>query len=233
MPDTDIQLWEAARATWEREVRIEASRAKAASFALVAMAVLFGVKLVGTVVPVPFGSPPVVEIGVLVATAVLFLRWLAQAVTLPAVMGSAPLRWTSSGAVWSFFLPIFGLWRPFYVVRELYDHFTPNGVPEPAPKPRLDGSGGYRHVEMVSAPPPRAIVNASIGAWWGFFVAARLIGDGSGALLYPALSDTLSIISAVLAVLVVRSIDGRIAERFRRLAHASDDELAAWQIRVA
>jgi hypothetical protein len=235
VPDIDIQSWVAARATWQREVGVESSRARVACIALACTAALRAAQLACAVFPVStavFLQLQSVDTLLLCVTVVLFLRWLAHAVKLASAMSSAPLQWTGSGAVWSFFIPIISLWRPFYVLRDLRDHLAPNGVPEPAPRPRLDGSGGYRHVEMDSAPPPRALVNASIGAWWGFFISARVLGVGIVATNYGVVAELLSITSAILGVLVVRSIDGRVTERFRRLHHASDDELAAWNIRA-
>lgn len=164
------------------------------------------------------------QMTMLVVTAVLFLRWLSLVVTLSRTTSTTPLRWTASEAVWGFFIPIISLYRPYQVLRDVHDQLAPDGVPEPAPRARLDGSGGYRSVPMEKAPPPRALPHASIGAWWGLFVAERLLGAfGTGA-------QVLAIGAAALAVLVVRSVQARLEERYRRLRHASDEELEAWGI---
>lgn len=166
------------------------------------------------------------EKAMLVVTAVLFLRWLALVVTLSRATSTTPLRWTASAAVWSFFIPLVSLYRPYHVLRDVHNLLAPEGVPEPAPRPRLDGSGGYRNVPMEKAPPPRTLPHASIGAWWGLFVAERMLGGfGLGA-------QVLAIGAALLAVLVVRSVEARLEERHRRLRYASDEELSAWGLAV-
>ncbi len=220
------------RAEWDRDISAERSRARIAS---VALAVTGATRLVDFAlvsrVPTSVVTLGLAELVLLVVTAVVFLRWLARAVSFAQAMSPTRLRWTSSSAVWSFFVPIVALWRPYQVVRDLHDALAPSGVPEPAPTPILDGSGGYRHVAMKSAPPPRALPHASIGAWWGFFMATRLVGFG-GASNQEVLGTFFAMVSAALGILVVRAIDGRIAERFRRVRHASDEELDAWKIRA-
>ncbi len=80
---------------------------------------------------------------------------------------------------------------------------------------------------MEKAPPPRTLPHASIGAWWGLFVAERLVAR------FGVFSEVLAIGAAVLAVLVVRAVQGRLEERHRRVHHASDEELEAWGLRRA
>src|SRR5262249_19684248 len=115
-----------------------------------------------------------------------------------------------------------------------HDRLDPEGVPEPAPRPRADGTGGYRHVAMEKAPPPGRLPAAWIGAWWGFYLLGGLVATVLAVILSPSLSIFMTngaeVASAVLAVLAVRAIDGRIAERNRRLQHASDEELTEWGI---
>jgi hypothetical protein len=129
-------------------------------------------------------------------------------------------------------------------MRDLHDRLAPDGVPEPAPRPRLDGAGGYRRVQIEKAPPPRALPHASIGAWWGLYLFGGLIAKGTtmffGAGLPSASTIGMTasaaalaeIASAGLAILAVRSIDARLAERQRRLHHATDEELTEWGIDV-
>ena len=124
--------------------------------------------------------------------------------------------------MWSFFIPIVSFYRPYQVLRDVHDQLEPDGVPEPAPRPRLDGSGGYRSVAMEKAPPPRTLPHAFIGAWWALFIAERIVSS------FGLVSEVLAIGAALLAVLVVRSVEARLEERHRRLHHASDEELEAW-----
>jgi hypothetical protein len=168
----------------------------------------------------------------------VFLRWLARAVAAAGVLDPVRgLAWTPSEAVLAFLIPVVNLVQPYRVLRDLHDGLAPAGVPEPAPRPLLDGAGGYRRVEMAHAPRAGAVRHAALGAWWGCYVASRGLGWVASAM--PALataefirsravfiaSDVASIAAAWLAVRMVRAIDSRVAERHRRLAYASDEEL--------
>lgn len=90
---------------------------------------------------------------------------------------------------------------------------------------------------MAHAPLAGAVHHAALRAWWGLYVASR--GLGWLASVMPELtvaefirsrvafiaSDVASIAAAWLAVRMVRAIDSRVAERHRRLAYASEEEL--------
>jgi hypothetical protein len=164
------------------------------------------------------------EVAILLFAAGAFLTWLSRAITLSAGLSVTSIPWTASKAVWGFFIPIVNLYQPYQVLRDLHDQLAPDGVPEPAPRPRMDNPGGYRHVAMEKAPPPRTLPRASIGAWWWLFIAERLL---SGVMF---VGTACAIAAALLAILVVRAIEGRLEERYRRVRHASDEELEAWGI---
>jgi hypothetical protein len=189
-----------------------------------------------------FQAGGVAELVMLLVTGVLFLRWLAQAVKVARdLQVSPPLAWTPSQAVWGFFIPFVNMVRPYQVLRDLHDALDPAGVPEPAPRPRLDGAAGYRKVELEKAPPPAKLPHASIGAWWALYILGGIVGrsaasNGPGALevmssrTMSIVSDAIEIGSASLAILVVLAISARLAERQRRLRYATDAELVSWGI---
>ena len=189
-----------------------------------------------------FRAGAIAEIGMLLLTGVLFLRWLAQAVKAARdLQVSPPLAWTPSQAVWGFFIPFVNMVRPYQVLRDLHDVLDSAGIPEPAPRPRLDGAAGYRTVELEKAPPPAKLPHASIGAWWALYILGGIVGrgassNGPGALevmssrTMSIVSDAIEIGSASLAILVVLAISARLAERQRRLRYATDAELVSWGI---
>ena len=184
------------------------------------------------------------QLALLLTAAVLFLRWLSQTVNVVRdLQVSPPLAWTASQAVWGFFIPFINLTRPYQVLRDLHDVLAPDGVPEPAPRPRLDGASGYRKIEMEKAPPPAKLPHASIGLWWAFYLLGGLVSrvaasshEGRGALALissrtaSVASNVFEVVSAGLAILVVLAISARLAERQRRLRYASDEELVSWGI---
>ncbi|WP_437481608.1 DUF4328 domain-containing protein [Sorangium sp. So ce1014] len=251
-----VRGWAEAREAWSRDVRVVRRRARAAIAGLVAMgAVAAFTALVGAWHIVLLGWTEVsastwqlasafreagglLELGLGLLAGALFLCWLARAVALAFVLD--PVRgfhWTPAESVLVFFIPVVNLVQPYRVLRDLHDGLATAGVPEPAPRPLLDGAGGYRRVEMAHAPRAGAVHHAALGAWWGLYVTSR--GFGWLASVMPDLtvaefirsrvafiaSDVASIAAAWLAVRMVRAIDSRVAERHRRLAHASDEEL--------
>lgn len=245
------------RAAWDREVATAHGWARGASAALIgmgfthicitalsdpqitAMFVGSSTDRVGQLQLV--SSARLFHQGLHLVTVVLFLLWLSKSVNVARQLGiSPPLAFTASEACWGFFIPLINLVRPYQVIRDLHDRLAPDGVPEPAPKPRTDGVGGYRRIELEKAPPPAPLPHASIGAWWalylfgGWLPAIVLLTFGGVAAkpgrLFQLAPPAMEVLSAVLAVLVVRAIDGRLAERHRRLHHATDEELTEWGV---
>src|ERR1700733_14695214 len=119
--------WKALRGGWDHDVPVAQRRAKLAMVALLVIAAshvftavvglwqvqLLGdldgphasletLKLVGTLLQVAGAA----ELGLVIVTGVLFLRWLAWTVTTArAMIGTPHLGWTASKAVWGFFIP--------------------------------------------------------------------------------------------------------------------------------
>lgn len=253
-----------ARKGWSRGTEITRRRGKAAAAALIVIAVLHvysagvaswqislleGVQLGRTsnaalqLSDTLLQRGAVAELVMQLITGVLFLRWLFEAVRVTREFQVSPhLSWTPSAAVWGFFLPFVNLVRPYQVLRDLHDRLDPAGVPEPAPRPRLDGAGGYRKIELEKAPPPAKLPHASIGAWWALYLIGGAVGgavaSNTGTTIPEFISsretlivaDAIELGAAMLAVLVVLTISARVVERRRRLHHASDEELMDWGI---
>jgi hypothetical protein len=257
-----MRQWREAREAWERDVQVTQGRARAAVGALVVTA---GVRVFQIAVAAwqialldgvraGVGSQECLEVSdalaqvgriaafvMLPVTAALFLRWLSRALRVGRAVSTTGIGWSPREAVWSFFLPVISIVRPYHVIRDLHDQLAPDAVPEPAARPRFDGAGDYRSVPLEKAPPPVTLPHASIGAWWALFIVHQLLGNiggpSSGAaataqssLKLGAFVEVVAIAAALLAVLVVRALTGRLAERYRRVRHASDEELEAWGI---
>jgi heme/copper-type cytochrome/quinol oxidase subunit 2 len=62
----------------------------------------------------------VASIVALVVTAVLFIRWLLQARRNVLALGARGLVHSRDWAVWGWFIPIIGLFRPYQVVNEIW-----------------------------------------------------------------------------------------------------------------
>lgn len=146
-------------------------------------------------------------------TAVLFIRWLLQARRNAVALGAGELVHSRHTAAWSWFVPVIGLFLPYQVVKEIWQASDP--APEPAPRARR--------------------VPRLLPVWWGFWVAANLLGqlgfrmnwglgpasdwndyaDVERVMLATAVP---SIVAALLAIRVVRGLDARQRARTLRLA---------------
>jgi hypothetical protein len=257
---TVMGTWDLRRDKWATEV---ATARKRARFTIAALALTAGLAAYMSLVSVwqigllddaarGVRSQPMLELSdtmfelgslaqlvVLLATGVGFLMWLAKTVAATRAMTTIALGWTPSQAVWGFFIPFVNFVRPYRVVRDVHDRLDPEGVPEPAPRPRPDKAADYRNVPIERAPLPAPLPHASIRLWWGLYIVgsfleraeSRPTGESIEALLFArklgTVSSLVEIAGALLAIKVVRALDARLAERHRRLHHASDEELDA------
>jgi hypothetical protein len=181
----------------------------------------------------------------LLATGVCFLRWVHKVTALTRALGGETLRWTPRQAVLGFIIPFLNFVRPYQVMRDLHAHLAPDAVPAPPMQVRADETTGYRQVELKAPPPPKRLPHAFVGAWWGCFVAGKILVDIaplSHRLGYPAtaarsplfsLAALLEIAATVFTVLMVRAVTARLQERFRRLRHTPVEALQAAGITVA
>ena len=129
-----------------------------------------------------------VNLGMLVLTAIAFLRWIRRAYE---NAGATGLRMENEPgyAVWCWFVPILNLWGPFVIVGAVHHH----AMREQARwVPRLWwatylGSGIVARVSQV------------------MMEGVKTMSDWHVALSWGALGDAMAVISAVLAVVVVRA----------------------------
>lgn len=145
-------------------------------------------------------------------TVVLYCRWLHRAYDNVVVLASrgrfgAPLRYRPSQAVWSFFIPLVNLVRPYRVIVELW---------------RCSGPISEGRV-----------FSCLIGAWWAMWLSGPVIsrcarrmvegaGEGTERLMsawsVAAVGQLLMVGAAVLAIMVIREIGQRQAARADWLA---------------
>lgn len=140
----------------------------------------------------------------LLVVGVCFLVWTYRLNRNLRVLGVAGLKFTPGWAVGYFFIPIISLWRPYQVFREIWQ------ASDPGPAPR---SG--RAWQNLPAP-------ALLGFWWVLLLVTNVVDRLSAQT--PNNADTeitsavFSLISAVLAVAVVRVFTARQEKTARLLA---------------
>jgi len=187
----------------------------------------------------------IAQLLVLAVTGVVFLRWLHRTVKLTRALGGDTLRFTPRDAMLGFIVPFWNIQRPYHIVRDVHDHLAPEAVPEPPVQVHAGESMGYRQVAMVEPPPPMKLPHASIGAWWGFFWVSNIISNVAGRQHGTGLDDILlvntlnnvadgvDIVAASLGVLMVRGVNARLQERYRRIRHNPPEALQAAGIELS
>jgi hypothetical protein len=149
---------------------------------------------------------------------VAFLMWFHRSHRNLPSLGATGLRFTPGWAVGWWFIPVFSLFRPYQVMKEIW-----RGS-DPATRPGL---------EEPPWPPPST---AMVGWWWGLFLLmgfareastfttrdCHSINDWIGATWLGIGCCALTVIAALLAILVVRRVTANQEERFRLLAEQAD-----------
>lgn len=154
-------------------------------------------------------------IGLIVAI-VFFVRWFRRAYRNLPALGAEPLRFRRGWAVWGWFVPILGWFRPKQIANDIWRASDPEA-------PSAEG-GPSRWQEKP--------VPGLFQLWWAAYlistfldnVAARyslraddVDGYDAEAVAYMV-ADTAAILAAVLAVLVIRRTTARQEARAARLA---------------
>ena len=152
-----------------------------------------------------------IQIAVLIATAIAFLMWLHRVRRNLTALGAKGLRFSPGWSVGWWFVPIMNVFRPFQIVNETWQASDPGAAGDDWPSARY-------------AP--------LIGGWWVLFLisgfvgnyATRMVmrGDTASELIAASWvyvgSEGLAIPAAILAILLVRGINRRQEEKHRHLA---------------
>jgi hypothetical protein len=172
-----------------------------------------------------------------IATAGVFLWWLANVVRLTNALSPRRLRWGPVASVLWFFVPMMNLFLPCTVLYQVNAALVPSAIPEPLPRAVADPSSGYREIRWSPFPAPPPLPRASILAWWCTYCLGSLLrwsancgclgecslGVWSASLLAPMVD----IVSIAFAIVMVRGITGRLVERLRRIEHNDDEVVRA------
>jgi Domain of unknown function (DUF4328) len=158
----------------------------------------------------------IAQVLVLIAAAVLFLRWFYRAYSNLEPLGATALRSRRGWAIGIWFVPILNLWRPKQLADDIWRASDP-GRP-------IQQGGGWRDAK----------VPALLGWWWGFYLLTWLVANyalrseggvadieqemtATGAYL---VSDVTAIVAALLAIKVVTRLTERQEARASKVRAA-------------
>lgn len=155
-----------------------------------------------------------VDLAILIGTGITFLMWFHRVrANLPA-LGITDARWSPGWAVGWWFVPIMSLFRPYQVAAEIWRASDPAATPE---------DWRSRSVDPL------------LGWWWGVFIASVVTGQISFRMwmrvdentaagfmqnlaLVDAVTASINVAGAILAVRIIREIERRQVERAQLLA---------------
>lgn len=160
------------------------------------------------------GVISLLRIPIFILTVIFFLVWLYRAYNNLPALKAGNLEFSPGWAVGWWFIPIATLFKPFQVIRELWNESDPDFDPELS---FLSSN--------VGAP-------AFIGFWWAcwliYNITSRIsnnLGESSNndaetfLLIAFIISNVFGVIAAVLAIMIVKGVTQRQEIRFQKLGN--------------
>lgn len=159
------------------------------------------------------GLAALAQLVLFIATVVAFLAWFFRAYRNLARIGAAGLRYRPGWSIGAWFVPILNLFRPKQIANDVWR----------ASDPELPGNQG---LAWRNRP-----VSALLHWWWALWLISSVAGNASNRAYLAAgtideqqsatqaaiAADALYVITAILAILVVRAVTGRQETRAERL----------------
>jgi Domain of unknown function (DUF4328) len=151
-----------------------------------------------------------IRLPVFILTVVFFLIWLNRSYKNLTPLGARQLEHTSGWAVGYWFIPFVSLFKPFQVVRETWKKSAPNGDPQ------------FGFTDETGTP-------GLLGTWWALWILSTITANVSVlvemmdnketapvAMALSVVSDFLSVLAAIAAIMVVRGITSRQQGRYEK-----------------
>jgi F0F1-type ATP synthase assembly protein I len=152
----------------------------------------------------------VIQIGLVVVTAIVFIRWFRRAYENVEALGGER-RFGAGWAIGAWFVPILNLWRPKQIANDLWRTSDPD----------------HPNENRADAP-----VSSVLSLWWILFLVSNWISQVAGRIAFSGntahelksstaaflFADAVDIIAAVLAITVVLKLTARQEQRARQRA---------------
>jgi len=151
-----------------------------------------------------------------IVTGIAFCFWIHSSHRNLPALGARGLKYSPAWAVGGFFVPVLNLFRPYQVTKEIWKASDPNVGP---------GSG----LDWQDAP-----TSPLIGWWWVIFIvssfagyfllrmalSAETISDFMSLSVVTLVMDSVDILAAILAIILVRTIDQRQTIKNQQMLYA-------------
>lgn len=161
------------------------------------------------------GLIAILQLPIFISTVIFFLIWLHRSYKNLDPLGARHLEHTPGWAVGYWFIPILNLFKPFQVVRDIWNESDPDVDPEMG---FLSGGGG---------------TPALLGVWWALWLSSNIIANASSRMDMTAsgefgsvsttvygVASILTMFAAIAAIKVVTGITQRQEDRFRKVGVA-------------
>jgi hypothetical protein len=163
------------------------------------------------------GVAGALELGVLILSAVTFIRWFAPAYRNLPSLGAPNLRFTPGWAIGAWFVPVLNLWRPKQIANDIWRGSDPEAPAE------------------LSATLQQRPVAGIVTAWWVVWLVSSGVGRfGRGAwfdngsveslrsvAVFDAVGLVIEIVAALLTIAVVRRVTAMQSARSAHLRAAA------------
>jgi len=155
-----------------------------------------------------------------IITGVAFCFWIYRSHRNLPALGARNLKYSPAWAVGGFFVPVLNLFRPYQVTKEIWKASDPNIGP---------GSG----LDWQDAP-----TSPLVGWWWVIFIvssfasyfllrmtlSAETISDFMSLSVMTLVIDIFDILAAILAIILVRTIDQRQRTKNQQMLYADNPQ---------
>ena len=151
-----------------------------------------------------------------IVTAIVFCLWIHRAHRNLPALGARDLKYSPAWAVGGFFVPILSLYRPYQVTKEIWKASDPNEGPDWQDAPTSSLIGWWWVTFIVSSYAGYILLRMAL--------SAETISDFMSLSVMTLVTDIIDIPAAILAIILVRTIDQRQTMKNQQMFSTSNPQ---------